>query len=195
MYHPAMSPPWITIVSGLPRSGTSMMMRMIEAGGIPPLTDHVRTADEDNPHGYYEFEPVKRTRQDPSWLDAAQGRVVKMVHLLLPELPPGRDYRILMMQRSLDEVLASQARMLARAGKPCAPADTLKRVYTAQLEQVGRWAASQPGARSLTVNYANVLSEPLVEAARIAGFLELPDPQSLAAAVDPSLYRNRAPRA
>ena len=77
----------ITIVSGLPRSGTSMMMQMLQAGGIPILTDNVRQADDDNPRGYYEFEPVKRTKQDPSWLNAANGKAVKMVYLLLRDLP------------------------------------------------------------------------------------------------------------
>ena len=94
---------YITIVSGLPRSGTSMMMQMIHNGGIPALTDEVRVADEDNPKGYFEFEPVKKTKEDPSWVPQAVGKVVKMVHLLLLDLPLEQSYRVIFMRRSLDE--------------------------------------------------------------------------------------------
>ena len=76
-----------TVVTGLPRSGTSMMMKMLEAGGVPPLCDGERTADSDNPNGYYEFEPVKNTKNDPSWLRDAPGKAVKMVYSLLYDLP------------------------------------------------------------------------------------------------------------
>src|SRR5256885_1317813 len=96
--------PPVTVVSGLPRSGTSMMMRMIAAGGIAPLSDHSREADEDNPLGYLELEAVKATRRDPSWLSRAPGRVVKVIHLLLKDLPPGYAYRVILMRRDLDEV-------------------------------------------------------------------------------------------
>ena len=109
----------IIIVSGLPRSGTSMMMRMLEAGGIPPLIDNLRRPNEDNPGGYYEFEPVKRTKQDPSWLTTAGGKVVKMVYRLLYDLPTGYEYRVIMMRRTLEEVLASQEAMLKRDFLSC----------------------------------------------------------------------------
>ncbi len=189
-----MTADWITIVSGLPRSGTSMMMRMIEAGGIPALTDEVRKADEDNPRGYYEFEPVKRTREDPSWVPSAKGRVVKMVHMLLPDLPTGQEYRIVLMLRDLDEVIASQAKMLARSGKKSAPAEMLKRVYTTQLDGVRAWAGKAPGVRVLEVSYNHMLAEPSREAARVAEFLGLASAApAMAASVEPSLYRNRKP--
>lgn len=182
----------VTIVSGLPRSGTSMMMRMIEAGGIPALTDQIRQPDEDNPNGYYEFEAVKKTKQDSAWVEQAGGKVVKLVHMLLPDLPKGREYRVVMMQRDLDEVLASQAKMLARSGKPSAPADTLKRVYTQQLDNVRRWMTSTPGVRSIEVSYNRMLSSPETEAARVAEFLGIaPSVPKMIATVDPSLYRNR----
>src|SRR5690242_7444054 len=103
---------FLIIVSGLPRSGTSMMMRMLEHGGIPVLTDRVRTADDDNPNGYYEFEAVKQTRKDPSWLAGREGKAVKMVYRLLYDLPADRNYRVLFMRRKLEEVLASQRTML-----------------------------------------------------------------------------------
>src|SRR5437868_1127771 len=114
---------FLTIVSGLPRSGTSMMMRMLEAGGMPVLTDKVRSADEDNPNGYFEFEAVKRTKQDASWLDDSGGRAVKMVYRLLYDLPVNRNYRVLFMRRNLKEVLASQREMLRRKDPDADAAD------------------------------------------------------------------------
>lgn len=185
----------IAIVSGLPRSGTSMMMRMIAAGGVPALTDAVRAADPDNPHGYFEYEPVKRTRADPSWVAGAEGRVVKMVHLLLRDLPEGRRYRVVMMERDLDEVVASQGKMLARQGKAGAKmgGDALKRVYQTQLEGVKRWMDDRPWFSRLEVRYDRVVADAAAEAARVAGFLELGSAAvgPMAAAVDASLYRNR----
>jgi hypothetical protein len=182
----------VTIVSGLPRSGTSMMMRVIAAAGIPPLTDELRKADDDNPHGYFEYEPVKTTKQNPSWLEHARGGVVKMVHLLLPDLPTGYRYRVVMMQRELDEVLASQAKMLARTGRPAAPAETLKRVYASQLQQVRKWMDGRPDVSWIEVSYNRMLAAPTEEIARVAEFLGVPEAADrMLAAVDPSLYRNR----
>src|SRR5688572_25986263 len=105
---------FVAVVSGLPRSGTSLMMRMIDAGGIPALTDGVRRPDADNPHGYFELEAAKRLRADAAWVDAAVGRVVKVVHWLLPHLPGRHAYRVVLMRRAMAEVLASQAAMLRR---------------------------------------------------------------------------------
>ena len=107
----------VTIVSGLPRSGTSLMMRMLESGGIPVLIDGVRDADEDNPQGYYEYEPVKKTKEDTTWLQQASGKAVKMVYQLLYDLPPHYQYRVVFMRRRMSEVLASQKIMLNRRGK------------------------------------------------------------------------------
>src|SRR5690349_24095288 len=107
---------YLRIVSGLPRSGTSMMMRMLELGGLPVLTDKQRVADDDNPNGYYEFEAVKQTAEDDSWLEGSEGSAVKMVYRLLYHLPEGRSYRVLFRRRNLDEVLASQQVMLYRHG-------------------------------------------------------------------------------
>lgn len=182
----------ITIVSGLPRSGTSMMMRMIAAAGIPPLTDNLRRADDDNPEGYFEFEPVKTTRADPSWLAGAGGKVVKMVHILLLDLPAGYEYRVVMMQRDLDEVVASQAKMLARSGRKGAAAEVLKRVFTQQMEQVRAWMASHANVRSIDVSYNRVMAEPMTEAQRVAEFLGVAGAAgAMAATVKPDLYRNR----
>ena len=108
----------ITVVSGLPRSGTSMMMRMLEAGGIAPFTDGERTPDVDNPEGYYEYERVKDLEKDPdkSWVREARGRALKVISLLLPSLPVENAYRIVYMRRHLDEILQSQDKMLDRLG-------------------------------------------------------------------------------
>lgn len=183
----------VTIVSGLPRSGTSMLMQMVVAAGIPALTDGIRTADEDNPNGYFEFEPVKRTRHDPSWLNQARGKVVKMVHILLADLPPGYEFQVILMERDLEEVLASQFRMLSRTGRPGhVPPETLQRLYAAQLETVRRGLDARPGTRWIEMNYNRILASPAEECARLAAFLGRPDAAArMAGVVDASLYRNR----
>lgn len=189
------TPSGIVVVSGLPRSGTSMMMRMLEAAGLPALTDRARTANEDNPHGYFELEAVKRTRADASWLEAARGHAVKIVHVLLPDLPAGREYRVLMMRRDMSEVLASQATMLKRAGKaPGVAPETLKRVYESQLAAAERWMRETPGVTWIDINYGDVIGAARRECTRVAGFLGLPEgaAERMVGAIDPALYRNRA---
>ena len=111
----------IVVVSGLPRSGTSLMMQMLEAGGLPILMDDRRPADADNPRGYYEFQPVKTLDKDNSWMAQAEGKAVKVVSLLLYHLPPGHDYKVLFMERTIAEVLASQTAMLKRLQPTAAP--------------------------------------------------------------------------
>src|SRR5579872_1312474 len=113
---PAVERDFVTIVSGLPRSGTSMMLRMLAAGGLPILTDGVRTPDEDNPHGYLEWEGVKSLARDASWVASARGKGVKVIYYWLRDLPRDCRYRVIFMRRDLDEVLASQAAMLERRG-------------------------------------------------------------------------------
>jgi hypothetical protein len=102
----------ITIVSGLPRSGTSLMMQMLEAGGMDILTDGIRKIDKNNPWGYYEFEKVKNLGKDNSWLNLCNGKVVKIISILLYDLPTDRKYNVIFMKRNLQEVLASQRKML-----------------------------------------------------------------------------------
>jgi hypothetical protein len=184
----------VVVVSGLPRSGTSMMMRMLGAAGVPTLTDSRRGADDDNPLGYFELEAVKRTRADPSWLADAPGKAVKLIHVLLRDLPPGYRYSVVMMRRDLDEVLASQNTMLARSGKaPSVPPGALRRAYAAQLAEAERWMDTHPEFRRIDVSYNLVVADPLQEARRVAEFLGLDEGAAgrMAAAVDPSLYRNR----
>ncbi|MEP7015239.1 MAG: sulfotransferase family protein [Verrucomicrobiota bacterium] len=185
---------FITVVSGLPRSGTSLMMQMLAAGGVPPLTDELRVADESNPRGYLEFDPVKRLRSDHSWLDQARGKSVKIIHLLLPELPVGGayTYRVVFMQRPIEEVLASQRTMLARQGKIAGNDAVLARVYSSQLEQTEKWLASHAEFTRLPLSYHSVLKNPAAAAQEINDFLEGElDVFAMAAAVDPALHRER----
>ena len=189
-----MSTPFITIVSGLPRSGTSAMMQMLQAGGMPILTDSHRPPDEDNPRGYFELEPVKRTKQDPSWVRDATGKAVKVIHLLLPHLPPSYEYRVIVMRREMGEILSSQRRMLDRHGRRGADLtnEHLARVYADQLETVVTWMKSRPNFVMLEMNYAQLVSDPEKHASIANAFLgghlaELP----MIAAVDRTLYRNR----
>ncbi len=169
------------------------MMRMLVAGGIPALVDESRPADADNPLGYFELEAVKRTREDPSWLERAPGHAVKLVHTLVRDLPENKPYVVVLMRRDLDEVVTSQRKMLERAGRSGAALtpDALKRVFAAQLAETERWLSSRPSIRWIDVHYARVLADPERESQRIAAFLGLSTGSAMAKAVDPSLYRNR----
>jgi hypothetical protein len=184
----------IIVVSGMPRSGTSLMMQMLGAGGVPVLSDGVRAPDENNPRGYLEFEKVKRIREDRSWLDEAEGRAVKIVSHLLPELPPGRTYRVVFMQRDIGEVVASQRAMLERLGRAGAPlpGEELAGVLGRHLASVEAWLRDRPGVEALFVQHRDVIRDPRREAQRVRDFLGLPcDVEAMAAAVDVSLHRHR----
>lgn len=185
---------FVTVVSGLPRTGTSMMMRILEAGGVEPMTDALRTADIDNPNGYYEFEPVKRTKEDPSWIDSAYNKSVKLVYLLLYDLPATHRYRIIFMQRDLGEVIVSQNKMLVRHGKLDQKVDDalIMKLFRAHLEKIEEWLPRQKHFEVLYVNYHDMLTQPREQAERISQFLGGGlDVESMAAVVDPALYRNR----
>jgi hypothetical protein len=182
----------IIVVSGLPRSGTSLMMQMLDRGGIPAVTDEVRTADGDNPRGYFEFEAVKRTKQDASWLPAARGKAVKLVSSLLYDLPATETYRILFMQRDLDEVLESQEKMLLRLGRSAAPREQLRSSFCIHLDRLYDWLSKQPHMPTLMVSYNRLLIDPPTEVRAIAEFLGgRATAESMLSAIDPSLYRNR----
>jgi hypothetical protein len=185
----------ITIVSGLPRSGTSMMMRMLAVGGLPPLTDEIRSADSDNPEGYYEFERVKQLdKGDTAWLPEARGKVVKVISALLRHLPAGYDYRILFMRRSTEEILASQTKMLLRRGEPVDRVSDkeLAALYEKHLQQVYAWLESQPNVAVLDVCYNRLVEQPKLELVAVNRFLggNL-DVEKMSRVVDPRLYRNR----
>lgn len=186
--------PFVAVVSGLPRSGTSMMMRAINAGGIEALTDHLRTADEDNPKGYFEFEPVKKTKEDASWLTNAVGKVVKMVYRLLYDLPNGYVYRVVFMKRDLSEVLASQKKMLIHSGKAGSllSEEQMGVLFQAEIDKCEEWLKTQPNFSVLYVNHRDMINNPDAECRRVNDFfgggLNI---NAMAETVDPLLYRNR----
>jgi hypothetical protein len=186
---------FVTIVSGLPRSGTSMMMKMLEAGGIPPLTDELRSADKDNPKGYYEFERVKKLDEgDTAWLEEAQGRAVKVISALLKHLPPDYQYKVIFMERKIEEILASQKQMLVRRGE--APDsvgdDKLKDLFGKHLEQVQAWLDEQPNIDVAHFSYNEILESPREQAERINQLLgNVLDVEKMVAVVDEALYRQR----
>jgi hypothetical protein len=189
-----MAQDFVTLVSGLPRSGTSMMMKMLETGGMQVLADHVRTADEDNPEGYYEFERVKKIEHDQAWLDDARGKVVKMISALLRYLPPAYHYKVVFMRRSLQEVLASQRQMLIRRGKPTDTTSDAKmaELFTNHLRRVEAWLAEQPNLEVLYVSYNELVADPEPHCADVARFLGLPlDPKRMASVASGALYRQR----
>lgn len=183
----------VTIVTGLPRSGTSLMMQMLAAGGMPILTDALRTPDDDNPRGYLEYEPVKTLKTDSSWLRAASGKAVKMVHLLLADVPVDIPANIILMRRDIREVLTSQRKMLERSGKtPKLPDAQLAAIYDKQLAATRTLITQRPSWRLLEINYAAILRDPPTTAAEIGAFLGLVlDPEKMVQTVDPALYRNR----
>jgi hypothetical protein len=185
----------ITVVSGLPRSGTSLMMQMLAAGGLPALSDGERQADTDNPRGYFEWERIKLLPQQPDYIAEAEGKVVKVISQLLFALPAGREYRIIFMQRPLAEVVASQAEMIRRRGTTGAalPPAALIAGLGAHLNQVNAWLKDKSDISVHRVEHRDVLREPLRTAESIQQFLNSPlDVVAMSQQVDPSLYRQRS---
>ena len=185
---------FVTLVTGLPRSGTSMAMQMLQAGGHPLRYDDYRPADTDNPKGYFEYEPVKRTRRDTSWAATARGHAVKVVFNLLYDLPAYLDYRVVFMRRRLEEVVASQSAMLSRLGSNGTnrTAQELVDVYQRQFEKLDCWLAGRPNMVNLNLHFDQVIADPVDAASAINAFLEGHlDEQAMAGMVDPSLYRHR----
>jgi hypothetical protein len=184
----------ITVVSGLPRSGTSMMMQMLAAGGLAVLTDGQRAADVDNPRGYYEYEAVKALERDASWLEAARGKAVKIVSALLVHLPDGFDYRVIFMRRPMAEILASQNAMLDRLGHAGPRGDDrrLGELFARHLGDVDAMLERRTRIARLDVDYRSVIDAPLRVAEAVSAFLggDL-DPACMAAAVAPELSRRR----
>ena len=184
----------ITVVSGLPRSGTSLMMQMLAAGGLQVLTDGARGPDGDNPRGYHEWEPVKRLRAAPERIVEAEGKAVKVISSLLAALPADRCYRVLFMQRPLEEVQESQAAMILRLGTagPSMRKVELAAALRAHLAQVSGWLERQAHMEVARVDYHALLAHPVEEATRIRRFLGVPlDEARMAESVDPSLYRQQ----
>ena len=189
------TPQPVAVVSGLPRSGTSMLMKMLEAGGLPPLTDSIRTADDDNPKGYYEFERVKAMdKGDTAWLADAQGKVVKVISALLKYLPADYQYKIVYIRRNMPEILASQRKMLIRRGEDPDKMDDeqMAALFSKHVAQVEQWLQAQPNIMVLYVHYSEILADPEPQVTRINAFLggQL-DTMKMGMVVDPNLYRNR----
>jgi len=185
----------ITIVSGLPRSGTSLMMQMLVAGGMTALTDGARQADTDNPCGYLEWERIKTLPTDPGCVAEAEGKVVKVISRLILSLPIGHEYRIIFMQRPMQEVLASQDEMLRRRGayKEGADPAVISAAFEKHIREVNDWFKNRPHVRVMRVQYHEVLKDVQRIAKDIAEFLAIDlNEAAMAQQVDASLYRNRS---
>lgn len=184
----------ITIVSGLPRSGTSMMMQMLEAGGMPVMTDNLRKADEDNPRGYYEFEKVKKIKEDTSWLEDCHGKTFKMVSALLYHLPQTNRYKVIFMKREIEELLASQRVMLERKGvKDNEISDErMAKNFEKHLEEIENWLEGKGYIDVLYIKYNDIISDPVEKATLVNSFLGGSlDTKKMARVVEKSLYRQR----
>ena len=185
----------IIVVSGLPRSGTSMAMKMLEAGGLPTVTDNARTADEDNPRGYYEDERVKNLHKDEdrTWLRDARGKAVKIISFLLKSLPADNNYKVVFMHRNVREIVASQNKMLAHRGETTAPPDDRAIELLEKELADARFFLRRPQFELLEVHYKEALEHPQEQARRIAEFIGLPlDVVKMSGVVEMALYRNRA---
>lgn len=187
---------FIPIVSGLPRSGTSLMMSMLAAGGLEIMTDRLRMPDDDNPVGYFELEDVKKLfNGEHSWLAGSNGKAVKVISTLLPYLPDGYHYRIIFMHRAMEEVLASQRRMLINRGEdPDKISDgRMSEMFEKDLQLSERWINTHPHASRIDINYRQLIANPRPLVAEISAFLGggLNEDRMLGV-IDPSLYRQRS---
>jgi hypothetical protein len=185
----------IVVVSGLPRSGTSMMMRMLAEGGLPILTDQLRRPDDDNPKGYFELEIVRQLKEGNStWLNEANGKAVKVISALLEYLPGEYQYKIIFMERDPRETLVSQKKMLDHRGQVSRLSDDeMEQQLHTHLDAMKPWLVRQPNMEVLYINYNALIAEPRPFCDRITEFLDLPLNQTQMLAVpDTQLYRNRA---
>lgn len=183
----------IYIVSGLPRSGTSMMMQILEAGGMAVVTDKIRQADPDNPRGYYEFEKAKSIEKDTSWLDECKGKALKMISALVAHLPLDRKYKIIFMERDLKEVVKSQKIMLERADRAGSTLsdDELIKKFEIHLDDTKKWLACRNNIEVIYINYNRMIEYPDKCLEKIDDFLEIKlNMQEMKKAVDKKLYRN-----
>jgi hypothetical protein len=184
----------IVIVSGLPRSGTSMMMKMLAEGGLPVLTDEIRRADDDNPNGYFELEIVRKLKEgNVEWLKEADGKVVKIISSFLENLPQKYSYKVIFMERELKEVLASQKKMLDHRGEVSKLGDIeLEQQFHQHLSALKPWLVRQPNIEVLYVNYNALMSKPEPLCERIEEFLDSPlNQQRMLSVPTEKLYRNR----
>ena len=188
----------IIVVSGLPRSGTSLMMQMLAAGGIEVVTDGQRKSDDDNPRGYYEDERVKSMGRDNRWLGQARGKAIKVISALLFHLPCRWSYKTILMERDLDEIIRSQNKMLSRsdAYTPDSHAAVMAEKFSTHLDQVRAWLTQQPNLDVVFVPYRAVIEAPETQAHRVQELVRRSlDIDKMVQVVDPTLYRNRGPGA
>jgi hypothetical protein len=176
-----------------------MLMQMLAAGGVPVMSDGLREADEDNPRGYLEYEPVKNLLRDASWLEAGRGKAIKIVAPLLGAVPAGLPCRVIFVERDVEEVLDSQARMIERRGEKIedtpARRALLKIEYAKTVARVKAMLAQRAGTRVLSVGYREAVSEPAAVAERVNEFLGGGfDAGAMASAVDAALHRNKGPQ-
>ena len=184
----------VTIVSGLPRSGTSLIMQMLQAGGMTILSDQIRKPDINNPRGYYEFEPVKRLKSSQDWLEDAKGKAVKVISELLQYLPPVHDYRVIFVERNMDELLASQRKMLGTKKKPVDQANELKirEAFEKHLLHIKEWLNKQSNMTILYVNYNDIIKNTIINIQKINKlFNDKLNGSAMVAVIDENLYRNR----
>ncbi len=186
----------VIVVSGLPRSGTSMMMKMLAEGGLEVLTDAIRSADEDNPNGYFELEVVKQLAEgQKEWLANADRKLVKVISALLEHLPPEHHYKVLFMERQIPEILASQRKMLARRNETSNIGDEeMEAQFREHLKAIKYWLARQPNMDVMYVDYNRMMANPDELCPKIVDFLGLPlDVDKMRSVPNEKLYRNRAP--
>jgi len=182
----------ITIVSGLPRSGTSMMMQALKSGGMDILSDNMRQADESNPKGYWEYEKVKMLPKDNRWILQADGKALKIIAQLLKYIPMQLQYKIIFMERDLDEILISQEKMLARLGKDGGNNRLIKYAFSRQLKEIKKWIVHESNIDTLFVNYAQTINEPIKTMTEVRNFLDMElDVAAMSAVVDGNLYREK----
>jgi len=187
----------IVVVSGLPRSGTSMMMRMLEVGGFPILADHERTPDIDNPKGYFELERIKDLEReaDKSYLREGRGKAVKAISFLIKDLPDENDYRVIFMRRDLDEVLESQGKMIARLdqGDTAADREAMKEAYRNDIVRTRLLCRNRRNFELIEVHYKAAIDDSATASRAVNEFLGGGlDETAMCAAIDASLYRNRS---
>ena len=186
----------IVIVSGLPRSGTSMLMRMLEAGGVPIMTDSERSADIDNPKGYFEYERVKDLEKetDKSYVKEGRGKVLKVISFLIKDLPDDNDYRVIFMRRDLDEVLVSQEKMIARLdqGDTTAENEAMKEAYRNDIVRTRLHCRKRANFELIEVHYKQAIEDPAAACRTVNAFLDgILDEAAMRDAIDARLYRNR----
>jgi hypothetical protein len=188
------APKFTLVVSGLPRSGTSMMMKMLADGGVPILIDEIRNADEDNPNGYYEFEPVKQLADSPGkWLVDANGKAVKIISALLEYLPPQHHYKVIFMEREIKEILASQQKMLSRRNEKSEIEDAaMQEQFEQHLAAVKYWLGRQANIDVMYVEYNGIMVNADEYCQQIADFIGIPvDVEKMRSVPNSRLYRNR----